>query len=431
MKDTKYTIIDSSLYDYAYVEEKLTSLAAEGWHLHTVGTLLWKFRRGEPKAVRYAVTFAPSASAFNSRPTEEEEDLTDLCAQAGWERVANHAQRHIYRNEDPNATPLETDEAERLKNIRKSMNKHFFPTEVLMVAIFLMQFFMHWTTLTRYPGRTLSSPMMLAALGSVLFVALIHAALILDGLIWLRRAGRAVECGEPIPVNRFYRSFRWVIWLFLILYLLCLFWAVGLGFLAWVIITSAAVLFVTAGAIALCKKLNAPRWVNMVVPAGLCSLVIALLITLLILGIDRSTNEELLQAETLPLMLTQLTGETGTERYIMEESSTFLASYGRYWDQGADDARLRYTIVDVKCPLLYDKLLNEQEQQFQQSVHYLTDGMIGEHAEFFDAEYARHANSELGDSWLICWEERIVYLKASWELTDEQLVTLKDILMPQ
>jgi len=130
-------------------------------------------------------------------------------------------------------------------------------------------------------------------------------------------------------------------------------------------------------------------------------------------------------------MLSQLTGETGTERYIMEESSTFLASYGRYWDQGADDARLRYTIVDVKCPLLYDKLLNEQEQQFQQSVHYLTDGMIGEHAEFFDAEYARHANSELGDSWLICWEERIVYLKASWELTGEQLDVLKEVLMPQ
>ena len=158
MKDVKYIAFDAPLYDYQTIEEKLTQLAAEGWHPEKVGNLLWKFRRGEPKAVRYAVIYAPSASAFNSRPTEEEEDLTDLCAQAGWVRVANQAQRHIYRNDDPNATPLETDEHERLKNIRKTMRKHFFPMEVLMIFLFLMQFFMHCITMTRYPGRTLSSP---------------------------------------------------------------------------------------------------------------------------------------------------------------------------------------------------------------------------------------------------------------------------------
>ena len=37
MKDTKYMTIDAQLYDYAYIEEKLTRLAAEGWHLETVG----------------------------------------------------------------------------------------------------------------------------------------------------------------------------------------------------------------------------------------------------------------------------------------------------------------------------------------------------------------------------------------------------------
>ncbi|MBR5294729.1 MAG: DUF2812 domain-containing protein, partial [Oscillospiraceae bacterium] len=272
MKNTKYMVIDAQLYDYAYVEEKLTRLAAEGWHLETVGNMLWKFRRGEPKAVRYAVTFAPSASAFNSRPTEEEEDLTDLCAQAGWVRVAAQAQRHIYRNSDPNATPLETDEAERLKNIRRTMKKHFFPQEFLLIAIFVMQFFMHYSTMTRSPARTLSSPMMISTLAISLFVAAIHAFLALNGHLWLRRARRAVDSGEEIPVNRFYRRFRWVVWIFLILYLLCLFWSVGAIFLTWVVVTSAVILGVTCGGIALGKKLNAPKWVNMVVPAGLCAL---------------------------------------------------------------------------------------------------------------------------------------------------------------
>ncbi len=429
MKDTKYMLIDSSLYDYAFLEEKLTRLSAEGWHLEKVGVLGWKFRRGEPKAVRYAVTFAPSASAFNSRPTEAEEDLTELCAQAGWVRVANHAQRHIYRNEDPNATPLETDENERLKNIRRTMKKHFFPMEALMVAIFLMQFFTHFHTLTLWPSRTLSSPMMVSTLVMVLFVALIHGMMAVNGALWLRRARIAVEGGEAIPVDRFYRRFRWVIWAFLIGYLLCLFWSVGLGFLAWVIGTSAAVLLVTAGGIALCKKLNAPRWVNMVVPAGLCALLIAALVPLLIFGVDRKLGGDLPPAEALPVTLTQLTGEVDTERYILEESGSLLSAYGRYQDSGDED-RLSYTIVDVKCPLIYDMLLNEQEDEFKISAHYSVESDVADHAALFGADYVRHAPSALGDRWLICWDSRIVRLRASWELTDDQIAALAEILKP-
>lgn len=430
MKDVKYKLIDTLLYDYSLIEEKLTQLSAEGWHLDKIGTLAWKFRRGEPKQVRYAVTYAPSASAFNSRPTEAEEDLADLCAQAGWVRIANQAQLHVYRNDDPNAVPLETDEGERLKTIRRSMKKHFFPTELLMIAIFLMQFFMHLHTMTRSPSRTLSSPMMVSTLGMCLFVAVIHMVMALNGLVWLRRAQKAVDDGESVPANRFYRRFRWVIWVFLIGFLLCLLWVVGLGFFSWVLITSAAVLFVTAGGIALCKKLNAPKWVNMVVPAGLCAVVIAVLIPILIFSLDAGIlNEEPPQTGNLPLTLSQLTGETDTERLTIDVSGSPLLSHGRYYDFGAAN-EIQYTIVDVKCPLFYDMILNEQEQDIIRYSRYSMLPGVAEFAEIFDAEYARHATSNIGDRWLICWEDRIVDFYANWQLTEEQLAVLADILKP-
>ena len=235
---------------------------------------------------------------------------------------------------------------------------------------------------------------------------------------------------EGIPPNRFYRSFRWVIWAFLAGYLLCLLWTVGLGFLSWVIVTSAAVLLITAGGISLCKRLNAPKWVNMMVPAGLCVLVIAVLVPLLIFGVDRHMSEEPSPVETLPLTLTQLTGETDTERLIPEECSTFLCAYGRYWDTVGDDVRLNYTIVDVKCPVFYDMLLKEQEQQFMQSSLYSYLPLDGELRQQFDAEYVRHSANNTGDRWLICWEDRIVYLKASWMLTEAQIDTITNVLKP-
>lgn len=427
MKNTKYMLIDALIYDYAYLEEKLTRLAAEGWHLEKVGTMLWKFRRGEPRAVRYAVTYAPSASAFNSRPTEEEEDLTDLCAQAGWVRVANQAQRHVYRNDDPNATPLETDEGERLKNIRRTMFRHFFPQELLMILLFLMQFFMHCNTMTRSPARTLSSVMMVSAPAMSLFVAAVHGILTLNGLLWLSRARRAVDSGEPVPENRFYRRLQPILWTVLLGYLVCLLLTAGLAFFGWVIFTSAAMLLVVTATIKLCKRLNAPRWVNIAAPMILGCITISVLAPMLIFSTE---TEGPPPATDLPVTLTQLTGETGTQREIMEESSTFLCSYGRYWDTGADDVRITYTIVDVKCPLFYDMLLNEQEQQFMQSSMYSYLPIEGELRDQFEAEYVRHSRNNTGDRWLICWDDRIVNLRASWELTGEQLQTIRDSLMP-
>ena len=430
MKDVKYALHDNDLYDYHRIQEKLTRMAAEGWHLEKIGSLAWQFRRGEPKQVRYAVTYAPSASAFNSRPTEAEEDLSDLCAQAGWIRVANMAQLHVYRNDDPDAVPLETDEGERLKTIRRSMKKQFFPTEILLIAIFLMQFFMHFYTMTRSPSRTLSSPMMVSTLVICLFVAVIHVVMALNGLVWLRRAQRSVDNGESIPVNRFYRRFRWVIWVFLIGYLLCLLWMVGLGFFSWVLITSAAVLFVTAGGIALCKKLNAPKWVNMVVPAGLCAAVIAVLVPILIFSLDAGILDEAPpQTENLPLTLSQLTGETDTERLTIDVSGSPLLSHGRYYDFGAAN-EIQYTIVDVHCPLFYDMVLNEQEQHVIRYSHYSAMPEVSELAAIFDAEYARRAVTNMGDRLLICWDERIVFFYADWILTDDQLAVLTDILKP-
>lgn len=101
MKDTKYILNRSEIFDYHRLQEKLTRYAADGWHLEKISNLYMKFRRGEPKAVRYEVTYNAAASAYNSQPTESELELAEICAQAGWELAASYAQVQIYRNEEP------------------------------------------------------------------------------------------------------------------------------------------------------------------------------------------------------------------------------------------------------------------------------------------------------------------------------------------
>lgn len=208
MKNVKYILNDNDPYDYHRLQEKLTRFAAEGWHLEKISNLMMKFRRGEPKQVRYEITYAAAASAYNSQPTEEEQDLAVLCAEAGWELAAAYAQLQIYRNEDPNAPPLETDEVEKYQNIRRNIMKHQIPQQLMMIALFAAQFLLHGSSLLQKPASILSSSMMVLVLAGCVGIVIEYSILLAGGLLWLRKAGRAVEEGLPIPPNLFYRRDR-------------------------------------------------------------------------------------------------------------------------------------------------------------------------------------------------------------------------------
>ena len=55
MKETKYILSNNDIFAYHHLQDKLTRYAAQGWHLEKISNLYMKFRRGEPKTVRYEV----------------------------------------------------------------------------------------------------------------------------------------------------------------------------------------------------------------------------------------------------------------------------------------------------------------------------------------------------------------------------------------
>lgn len=426
MKDMKYILNNNDLYDYHRLQEKLTRLAAEGWHLEKITNLLWKFRRGEPKQVRYEIIYSAAASVYNSRPTESEEELADLCAQAGWELAASVAQVQIYRNEDPNATPLETDEVQKYQNIRRNMMRHQIPQQLLMIVVFAVQFLRYGSALLRKPAAILSSSMVVLTLAATAGIVLEYATLLGGNLLWLRRAGRAVEAGLSIPPNRIYRGFRWVMGASTILYLLGLLFLVGPAFGLSVLIGTVVVAVSSLGTLSITKELNASRKVNIWVPA---------LVTMAVLLFSRPLLSAVLpQAEApveLPLTLSQLTGKNSSDQLTIEVDSSPLVSHGRYYDFGGRD-QIQYTLVDIHCPLFYDIILNDMEQDFIRSRSYWGDAILSDELrDLIGADYLRRSTSHiLDDRWFICWEDRILLLYADWVLTEDQIATLVEILKP-
>lgn len=427
MKDVKYILNDNDLYDYNRIQEKLTRFAADGWHLEKISNCFWKFRRGEPKQVRYEVIYSAAASVYNSRPTEAEVELADLCAQAGWELAASVAQVQVYRNEDPNATPLETDEVEKYQNIRRNILRHQIRQQLLSILLFAVQFLLFGSSLLERPAAVLSSSMIVLTLAAIAGILIEFSIQLGATLLWLRRAGRSVDAGQSIPPNRFYRFFRWVMWASTALYLLGLVFLVRPAIGVSVLVLTVVIAVATLGTLAITKRLGASRKVNFWAPV---------VISMAVILASRPLLSPILAPEKLPevdfpLTLTQLTGAKNSERLTIEVDSSPLVSHGRYYDFGGTD-QIQYTLVDIHCPLFYDMILNDMEQTYIKTRDYHGDAILSEELrELIGADYVRRSTSFLAtDDWFICWDDRIVRLYADWVLTEDQIATLVELLKP-
>lgn len=435
MKQYKYQLNDTVLYDYQYIQRHLTEMAAKGWRLDKISTLgVWRYRRAEPAPIRYEVTYAPSASAYNSRPTAQEEALTDICEEAGWVKVASMAQLHIYCNEDPDATPLETDELSRIRTLRKSMNRHFVPSYLLMIALFVVQLWMQLSNVFKWPTTTLSSPLMVGNLAMLSLAILCYIAMIGGYLRWVHRAEQTARDGLSVPECVFYRRFRFVLWFVIVAYVALLLLTAELWIVGSILLMAAAALAATSFTIDLCKEMGAPKWANIAVPF-LVTFLVMMLVWPIIFGFwdTASLTEEPEVPAELPLTITDLL-DTGEELTTVayEESSSPLASRTRFWQEAEDSGlTLSYTIVDTDFGFAYDLCLHDMEQDFMASADFWSNGIISTNqGSLWDAEYVRQAPGDFNDRWFICWEGRIVNLRTSWPLTEAQIAVIAEALKP-
>lgn len=437
MKQQKYELFDTAIYDYQFIQSHLTDMAAKGWRLDRISTLgIWRYRRSEPARVRYEVTYAPSGSAYNSHPTVQEEILADLCAEAGWVKAAALGPLHIYCNENPNATPLETDEPARIRTIEKAMKKSFVREQFLLIGLFLVQLYMQVSNILRWPTRTLTSPLSVSNVLMIAMVVLLFSVNLGAYFVWLRKARQAADEGLPIPTSSFYRKFRFVLWLFIAAWVVILLCSAELWLVAGALGIGLGCLIVTRLTMELCKHLGAPKWVNIAVPFVVCFVLVSGLLTALILTAEhRGLDIHEPPAADAPLTLADLGAaeDAKTEITVLEQTDSFLGSYGRYWlDSDDGEILLRYTLVDVPWRPLYELCLNEQEMDFLRSTNFLTDDQfVGELSTLWDAEYTRHAPEEFQDRWFVCWDGRILVLRSSWPLTGEQIAAAAQVLKPQ
>lgn len=396
----------------------LEVMETKGWQFRGTNWLgLWLYADTEPKTVRYAVAYAPSRKNCRLTPTEEERDLEDICFDAGWRKIAALSRFHIYRNADPNATTLETDEEVRLKTLDRALRGSITAAALLWPIYLALTVWALWLLWQQSPPKLLAAPLLP-------FLALFPVWMVMESIVplvmyrrWLKKAKDAAALGEPTPEvsgwKRYRRYQRILTGLVLLLML-----AGGKLWMMFVYTVLFAVFAIVRQRLS--RKAEDPEGAE----RRFQNLMFWFVIALFVLNFAFQTSDRFPFFDTTrPLSIADLVPEAEVSGFDYDHYDGLLADYRRYDEHDQNTGKRIYcTVFDRHVPLLEA----ECDAWFRDYFSDDKDDIITEDPAIWGAEEVWRA----GDLWLICWEDRTVTLYTSWTMTDAELAAAAARLAP-
>ncbi len=146
-------------FDYSRVsemEEKLEKWAKQGLILHEIGSMMWTFKKDEPKELKYCITFFEKGSRFNPENDEDESLYREYAKESGWDFVDSYETIQVFSSENKDVIPFETDEEIKFECIKKSMNKSFVKPTLLITVVWILNLILQFSIYKSNPIQFLS-----------------------------------------------------------------------------------------------------------------------------------------------------------------------------------------------------------------------------------------------------------------------------------
>lgn len=457
MKTLKRTLANFSFFDKETIEKKLEDMASKGWMISKANNLFWTYTKVPPQKLRFAVTYFPGASELDPCPSEKQLEKEELCAEDGWKLVLRWDAMQIFCTDLEDAVPIETDPIPQVENIHLTMRKNVLLSQLVTIVLILWSLYLQLSQLWRNPVEYLSDTTRLASIPCWLLLLLMAVMDLALYFRWERRARQAAEHGISLPL----RSRKWLPWVVLALVCVFLFLSYSASsshLLLMVCITAVTVVPILLGRWMMkkLKKKGFSKTLNRVV-SGICIglLVIVGMVAVVAASIggwipmDDGGSQPVGEYEwngmtwdiyddPLPLTVEELAHVDArwSKEARLQESP--LVAYGDYrqdllFGQEIRGYDLSYEITDVKLPVLYDWIKDRLINERQDEVH--DDFVFVDHFEPVDpalwgAEeaYQLHWSDSILDTYLVCWDNRIVEITFYWQPTQEQIQTAAETL---
>lgn len=450
MSETRRRWERLAFYDHNGIAAHLEKMALQGWMVEQPGTRIWRYRRIEPRRLRFAVTYFPDALSIKKDPTADQEAMEELCRRDGWILAVRWAQMQIFYNEQENPNPIDTDPVTTVETIRRSMRKgeinpmgQSLALDLLLYAELLYQC---WKTPVQFLASRFSLLLllgwMLQAVKNLIELGLYH--------YWSRKAAQDAEEGILRPV---YGAPALTGGLGLLgdILLLGAFLSspttrmVGLLAVGAVLVPVLAMMVYSRAM----QKRNVPR--QTMIKRGIALTLVLFAVTMgsttwyivkcglptgsTVVGSGQRYGRTVkIYADELPLRLEDLaeTGETQWSAQAKRTSSP-LISRTEYRQMELGDGKLQnleYTVTDIKVPALVpfcrEALLSARQDKDGFTDHYEPIDPAPWKAE---AAYQVHFSDSVLNTYLLFRENRIVELRLYFEPDEAQTAVVADKLV--
>ena len=456
MRDTKRQIVRCAFYDQTAMDKQFEKMASEGWLIDKISAYFWTYRKIEPAELHITVTYFPNASEFDPGPSESQQMMEEFAARDGWKLLTRWGQIQVFCNESEDPTPIETDPVTQVNTIWRAMKKNLIPSHLMILALCLYQLAFNGYRLFTEMVDFLSTPYLLSSIPLWVLLLLAEVNELVTCFRWHRKAKPAAENGIFLPV----KTNRFITFALILSCLVVLFNTLQLpsGFRTFSLIWIAVILSIILIANLLkrwLKRNGASKGTNYTL-----TILLIIILTFVFLGVltayilrngvddgrkpvdsyEKNGWTFEIYDEPMPLYVEDLMeiGDSTWSRERNKHNETLLLSRSEYRQdhvkggpEGLKD--LAYTVVDVKLPILYDTVREAMLRERQDEVH--GDVIFIDHYEPIDATiwdasaaYQLHWSDSVLDTYLICWENRIVEIKFYWDPTPEQIKIVVDKL---
>ena len=453
MRQTKRVMTQICFYDRTGIQKMLEKQAQKGWMLESIGQLGWKYRRIEPKNVRFAVTYYANASMFDPEPTVGEALYQEFVEYSGWQFVTSNAQMQIFCTEEENPVPIETDPMVELQNIHRAVKKSFLPGYFMMLCCALLNLgLMVWRLADNFTGTLASNANLFTILCWVLLFGM-ELMEILSYYGWRRKALKAAERDGSFVETTNRNNMMWII-LTVVSAALILTVISITPRAAYVAVVMLVMMFGAAGLVLLftgwMKKTGFSREDNRaytILATVFISLAVAFLSTVAIITVMEQLPDDHVKdtyeingititryGDDVPLTVAELTGENMDDysTYKTVNSSILIDQLvtNQHPDFGTGNggSSLRYVVVNVKFAPLFDGCLREyltmyHGQQIEDifgNTYYREFHPIDPTAWGADRAWQLYSKEEALTEYLLVYGNRIVNFDFSQEPTQEQ-----------
>lgn len=388
----------------------LENQALKGWLFDGFGGYGWKFRRIEPKKLRFSVVYFSTSDKDNLDEKLKMEEFREFCAHDGWQFAGASESMHVFYSERENPTPIQTDPVLEVESIVKAQGKGMGKSLALLSVIWVLAAFFVWQEnrgsvilLLTHQWGVWGFLLCVTCLLEILFFTVKFK-------IWEKKARRqALEYGEFLDESPMMAMTNWVVGGWLVLVVAALIFAAGWKVFLWRMSTwglMVTAMFIAWGRL---KEKNHDKQ-ELYLRVFVAYFLIHFIGTIIADGVSEKLNvgfdlnapegSAWVQYQEVPPL------DAGECTIDLRETG-FLA---RYRVEGTEAT---YTVVEVKTGFLYNLCLDE---------------MLHEH--FFPADAAPWGAQrayQLGVSespsnpwWILCYEDRIVEISLPEMPTAEQ-----------